>query len=278
MCRPIIFGLIFIISFMVYTLYGPSRRSYIEPFYIEPFQDSPAPSKKSLPFDKCFVINLSELAEGRRRWAVMQKHPILSPHVIRFPGIYGKGYDWTDEVRQGIIKTEWDRGAWQRAGREMVEMDPGEIGCILSHRNLWTTIVQQRIPITLVLEDDAIRLDPQFLEITQTLVSKLPTDWDILLLGFWLHRGDNGSPIHNGLSRVRDFVLLHAYLLSVKGAKTLLRLGSIDMPLDSWISRHSDTLHIYRHNYVRHPGSKTPASRLIRQQRVEKQIKNTNNW
>jgi GR25 family glycosyltransferase involved in LPS biosynthesis len=264
-----ILGIVFIIMIIAYILDRKSRQIRHEGF--QDIQSSP-------PFQACFVINLSETSEGQRRWSVMQKHPILGRHVMRFPGIYGKSYDWTEEVRNGIINTEWDRGAWHGKRQEIVVMDPGEIGCILSHRNLWMKIVNESIPRTLVLEDDAIRLDPKLLDITQALVAKLPADWDILLLGFWLHRGDNGSPMHNGLSRVKDFALTHSYILSNKGAKTLLGLGSIDMPLDSWISRHSDTLHIYRHDYLRTPGSKTPSSRLIRQKPNEKQIRNTNNW
>ena len=228
-------------------------------------------------FDKCYVINLHETPEGQRRWKVLQKHPILAKYINRFPGIYGATYNYQQEINEGIIYAQWDFGSWHKKAPRIIDMDPGEIGCILSHRNVWKKIVNDKLGSTLILEDDAINTKKNFIDIITNLMNHVPKDWDIFLLGFWLHRGDNGKKINQHIHSVGDFCLLHSYLVSQRGAQKLLSLGTIDMPLDSWISSQSSNLNIYRHNIVR-ANTRNPVSSLIRQYRKEKQIKNTNNW
>ena len=229
------------------------------------------------PFNRCYVINLKETKEGILRWKVMEKHPVLKSYVNQFPGIYGKEYDFKDAIANNIIYPRWDYGTWQNKASKVVEMDPGELGCILSHRNVWKKIVDEGIGVTLVLEDDAVKVKKDFIKTVSEIQRHVPGDWDIILLGFWLHRGNNGSKVNPHIHRVKNFCLLHSYLLSLKGAKRLLSLGTINKPLDTWMSYQSDKLKIYRHNKVI-GDSKFPASAIIGQLRREKQIKNTNNW
>ena len=66
--------------------------------------------------------------------------------------------------------------------------------------------------------------------------------------------------------------MLHSYIISRKGAKKLLNLLPINMPIDSFISNNSDTINIYRHNYV-----KNNHSYLISQNFETGQIVHTNN-
>ena len=231
----------------------------------------------NLPFDKCFVINLQETREGRRRWKVIKGHPTLKDYVSRFPGVYGRDYDFTDDIKRKTIYPEWDFGRWKRKPSKIIKMDKGELGCIMSHRNLWEKIVRDRIPSTLILEDDAINMEKNFIKKISEIKHHLPSDWDILLLGFWLHMGDNGYKVNSHIHRVGNFCLLHSYLVSYQGAEKLLKLGTIDMPLDTWVSNKSDSLNIYRHTIIR-KNTRSVVSSLIRQNRQEKQIKNTNNW
>jgi GR25 family glycosyltransferase involved in LPS biosynthesis len=79
----------------------------------------------------------------------------------------------------------------------------------------------------------------------------VPSDWDMILLGFWLHKGDNGSEIiKNRIYKVKDFVLLHSYIINKKGALKFLNLTPIDMPIDSWISKYSDRV-LYERDLTR---------------------------
>ena len=229
------------------------------------------------PFSKCYVINLTETNEGRRRWKLLNRHPIISPYINHFKGIYGKKYDYSQEVSNKIVSLDWDIGKWQGKSSKIIQMDSGEIGCILSHRLLWEKIYNEGLESTLILEDDAIEMPINFIKLVNRLNIYLPQDWDIFLLGFWLHRGNDSIKVNKYIYKVKNFCLLHSYIVSKQGVKKLLNLGIIDKPLDTWISLHSNTLNIYRHNIVGGNRNK-PSSRLILQRRQDKQIINTNNW
>ena len=95
------------------------------------------------------------------------------------------------------------------------------------------------------------------------------------MIGFWLHKGDTGYKVSENIHKVKDFVLMHNYIINKKGAKKLLNLLPINAPLDTWLSLNSNKVNIYRHNYL---NNGRLSSRLIRQNRLKKQIDNTNHW
>jgi GR25 family glycosyltransferase involved in LPS biosynthesis len=230
------------------------------------------------PYDVTYIINLSETQEGRRRWNVIKNMDEFY-NKNRFHAIYGKQYNYLPEVSNNIITTEWDFGKWKYNKSEIIPLDQGEIGVSLSHYYVWKKIVDENINSALVLEDDAINVDLNFSEYVNEIMKDVPYDWDMVLLGFWLHKGDNGSEIiKDKIYKVKDFVLLHSYIINKKGAQKFLNLTPIDMPIDSWISKHSDKVNIYRHHIIKPSKNDKYSSRLIVQKRNEKQIKNTNNW
>lgn len=228
-------------------------------------------------FNKCFVINLKETKEGKRRMNVLNKHKILAKYITRFPGVYGKTYNYNKEIKKGILKKKWDYGRWLGKRSKIIDMSDGECGCALSHYYLWKKIVDEKIPVTMVLEDDAISVHPDFERNIFKLKSYLPKNWDIFLLGFYLNKGPNGKRLNRYIYSVDNFVLLHSYLITYEGAKKLLNQIPINMPLDSWISSKSKKINIYRHGLAKNQ-SWRPSSLLIRQQRDTKQIVNTNNY
>jgi GR25 family glycosyltransferase involved in LPS biosynthesis len=234
--------------------------------------------KNQYPYDVTYIINLLETQEGRRRWDVIKNMDEFH-NKNRFPAIYGKQYNYLPEVNNNIITTEWDFGKWKYNESEIIPLDQGEIGVSLSHYYVWKKIVDENINSALVLEDDAINVHPNFSEYVNEIMKDVPSDWDMILLGFWLHKGDNGSEIiKNRIYKVKDFVLLHSYIINKKGALKFLNLTPIDMPIDSWISKYSDRVNIYRHHIVKESKNDKYSSKLIIQKRNEKQIKNTNNW
>ena len=198
----------------------------------------------------------------------------------RFPAIYGKTYNYSNEINKRIITEDWDFGKWKYGKSKIIPFDKGEIGVALSHYYIWKKLSQDpNLNTILILEDDAINIHSQFTNIVNEKMKLLPDDWDIFLLGFWLHRGDiNQKPYNNEIYKVKEFVLLHSYIINKKGANKLLKYLPIDMPVDSWISKHSNKINIYRHNIIKENNNTKPSSSLIRQLRNEKQIKNTNNW
>jgi len=217
-----------------------------------------------------YVINLSETDEGKRRWPIIsEKYPL----AIRWPAVYGATYDMSEEIENGILKEYWDFGEWKYNKSQIVKMTPGELGVILSHYKLWKEIAKKDEP-AIILEDDAISTD----ELTQPrldiIFDNLPEDFDIYLLGYIdINPVEEINQLH---SRVYEFVLMHSYVISPKGARKLLKYLPIDMPLDTWVSKVAKNLKIYRHNFYRYGNNDRYYSILINQKRQEKQIVNTN--
>lgn len=249
------------------------KAATIENYHIE-IPEGSSHKKNVLNDLDVFVINLDETLEGRRRYAKLKnlENPIFKKSE-RFKGYYGKTYNYKQEVNENIIRERWNVGKWKNQSDKLIALDKGEIGVALSHYYLWKNIINKN-KITVVLEDDAIKLHEKFDEYFDFLMSKLPKDWDFFLLGYWLHRGDDGAPINEYITKVKNFVLMHGMVVSPRGAQKAVNLKPIDMPIDSWMSKHSNKLNIYRHNLK----TGNDHSLLVQQNRIFKQIKNTNNW
>jgi GR25 family glycosyltransferase involved in LPS biosynthesis len=228
---------------------------------------------KHVFFDKCYVINLNQVKLGKDRWYLMKTHPTFKKHIIRYQGIYGKKYNFNKELNDKILTSSWNIGKWKGLKSKYIKMTVGEMGCILSHYYLWKKIVKNKIKKTLILEDDANKVIKKFINIVNGLIKYIPSDWDIFLIGFWLHKGNNDTYVNKYISRVKDFVMMHCYLVSQRGATKLISLTPINAPLDTWMSMNSDKLNIYRHNIM-----KDNWSSLISQNSYDSFIYHTNNW
>ena len=125
----------------------------------------------------------------------------------------------------------------------------GSLGCAISHRLMWLHCVDVNLPL-LVCEDDAI-LRRDFRKSFVALYQKLPSDWDILLLGYnfnsildvelipGLDLQSHFSPATLSAKVVRDFIAdttdsnpfplnnafgTCSYAISPKGAAQLVEL------------------------------------------------------
>ena len=157
-------------------------------------------------------------------------------------------------------------------------MSPSEIGCCLSHLKVWNKINDDKSEISMILEDDAQLFYNNFENIVNKLLIDVPNDWDIILLGYGITPKMMEKEYNiNGIYKVNGFVLTHCYLIRRKCVNILLKNLPIDMPIDTWISKHSDKINIYRHNMS--IGKSTNWSYLIRQNNKEFKsgIDHTNN-
>lgn len=238
----------------------------------------------SAPWTLAYVINLKNTEEGKRRWSVFKNIPQFKNKVIRYPAIHGKTYDYKKEIANNIITPTWNYGRWKYMNKDFhINMEPGEIGVALSHYNLWKKISKMdEDSMVLILEDDAIRIDPNLEKNVTYYLSKLPSDWDIFLLGFWLHKGDDGEQINKDVSKVNSFVLMNSYMIRPTGAKKLLEKLPINAPVDTWVALQSEYVNIYRHHMTYRnmflKEKKNPRSILIRTRSHKSEIKHTNNW
>lgn len=231
-------------------------------------------------FNKCYIINLKDTKIGKRRWSIISTKYPFNKIAHRFDAIHGKEYDYSNEMKNNIIAEKWDFGTWRYNIPEIINMSPSEIGVALSHYNIWKKLENEKIynKGILVVEDDASRISNDFIDKFNLVMNNVPHDWDIVLIGFTCHKQNKGKQINNIIWKVKDFILLHCYLINPKCFKKIKNLLPINAPLDTWLSQKSDVLNIYRHNFVSNKKAKNPSSKLIKQRLEDKQNINTNHF
>ena len=164
--------------------------------------------------DAAFVVTL-DAKEGRRRMDRMRKS-IVGPHITKIDGIHGKAL--APEEYAGVVERN----------RRSMPLSPGEVGCILGHRKAWQAIVDSGVETAMVLEDDASAFASDFVQKVALILQHTPSDWGILLIGFWLRNHasgatDNDVAVNAYVQRVFDFVLMDCYLVTRATAQALLR-------------------------------------------------------
>lgn len=190
-----------------------------------PMAAAPGAPAETPPATPVYVINLERSVE---RWSSIAGQ--LAAHGIDAQRI--------DAVDGRLIAAEALPAVATQAAIRMLPR--GVIGCALSHRRFWETLVERGHEHAVVLEDDAV-LEPGFAEAVEQCLSELPPDWDVCLLGAigcsHPHRRHGAlnslfSAYTGGARRVRsigEHVYVphrpggtHAYLCSKRGAAKLL--------------------------------------------------------
>ena len=173
-----------------------------------------------------YVISL--VRETARRENIKQRLTALGANYEFFNAVDGKAlqpsqYTHRMQTRHHFLK-------------EGFEMTSGEIGCFMSHHNLWQKIADGKNEYALVLEDDAV-WDNDFADvINQVLTCKW--HWEVVLLSEYTsttagrvlcNLGDNRQLIR----RHRRAFTAAAYLISRTGAAKLCDYcQTIRAPLD----------------------------------------------
>jgi len=116
-------------------------------------------------------IHVIHLPEKTTRWDHFKKFNTQTDiNFVVAPAVRGSELDKTLLADQRYINSP-DLG-----------FSAGAIGCALSHRKLWEKAIAEDTPL-IICEDDAI-FHPQFAELYNTLSTRVPKDWDYLLLGW----------------------------------------------------------------------------------------------
>ena len=117
-----------------------------------------------------FVISLAR-AEGRRAAMRARLDKLGADYEIvdAIDGATLTAADYGDRLRQDKFRRKFG-----------VDMVPGQIGCYLSHYNLWQRMVDERIPSALILEDDSDWDDD--LEAVAEDIDNLDWAWAVVLL------------------------------------------------------------------------------------------------
>jgi len=172
--------------------------------------------EKNIPI---YVISLKRSQDRRKKIQDM-----LNGHVVFnfYDAVDGKDMSKKDsELSNKVFKKD--------------ALNLGQRGCFLSHLNLYEKIKKEKIPNTLILEDDAAIDNFYYLK---NLDKFLIDDYDIIFLG---HCAENEGEFVKETFTIRKSVsprCTHAYLLSEKGANKLLNYfysQKWDLPIDELI-------------------------------------------
>ncbi|XP_045464720.1 glycosyltransferase 25 family member isoform X1 [Harmonia axyridis] len=199
------------------------------------------PSKDLMGFDRIFMINLLRRPERRRR--MVQCFDELGLDVTIIDAVDGR--ELNDTTLKSISFMPDFIDPYHKR-----PMTLGEIGCFLSHYNIWKEIVANKYEKTLVLEDD-IRFEPYFRLKVKNLMNEINVrpDWDLIYFGR-KRLQENDEPWVEG-----SYFLVQAgysywtlgYALSYRGAKKLLdadplsRLVPVDEYLPILFDKHPQT-------------------------------------
>lgn len=139
---------------------------------------SPSPDLSILQdtFEKIYVLTL-ERAKDRHE------------HIERV--LQGVDYEFfqgvdklTLDYEELIAKKVYDDEAHRARKRTHRSMSLGEIACTLSHRAIQQDAIDKGYERILILEDD-VKLHPEHLESFRAAMDELPTDWELLMLGYY---------------------------------------------------------------------------------------------
>jgi glycosyl transferase family 25 len=190
-------------------------------------------SIESIP---AFCITLERRQDRWRRF--QDQSGINQLDLKRFIGVDGKTIDIRKDNRVALCTK---RNILAKSRRSHEELDSvGGVGCALSHIAVWQWMVDTNQEVCLIFEDDAVVPD-DFVEktnkcIKDSIILKDPKKWDMWLLGgIW----DNLTriPEESKAIRVGEFVLFHAYIMTLHGAKRLLKdVYPIHSHIDLWVS------------------------------------------
>ena len=183
---------------------------------------------KNIPI---FVINMEACVE---RWeSTSSKLSALGLHPIRFDATVGRALS-NEEIEQ-----HYDAHANRKYHHRNLTV--GEIGCYISHQNLWKKISEEKIPYCLILEDDLCIDDklPSLLKHVEQLKG-----WDMIKL---FDNRDNlfidSMPLDNTFT-LGNFLKVPnctaAYALSLSGAEKLLKRKLFFRAVDVDIQFHSE--------------------------------------
>ena len=115
----------------------------------------------------------------------------------------------------------------------------GEIGCAISHWELWKYIINNNIEIALILEDDVI-FEESFSETFNKIVD-LNMDFDFLYLSRLklnntLNLGDEES-VNELIAKAKYCFNMHSYIITLNGCKKLTATNFLNMlvPIDEYL-------------------------------------------
>ena len=124
------------------------------------------------------------------------------------------------------------------------------IGCFLSHLQIWRRLLDGNRDCLVVLEDDVVPSPHYSAAYACEILSSIPADADLVLLGCTIMAGLAEKTAARSLSRVYYFNGTYAYLITRKGCANLLphllpMRAHIDHQISAALVKHPQSLFAY---------------------------------
>uniref|UniRef100_A0A673YIT8 procollagen galactosyltransferase n=1 Tax=Salmo trutta TaxID=8032 RepID=A0A673YIT8_SALTR len=206
--------------------------------HVLPSEYIPAPIKiqDKLGFDEVFMINLKKRTDRRDRMLRTLYEQEIACKVIQ--AVDGKAMNISEINALGIHMLPGYSDPYH--GRPLTK---GELGCFLSHYNIWKEVSPARgLKSSLVIEDD-LRFEVFFKRRLMNLMSEVESqglDWDLIYIGrkrMQVDRPEKSVPnIHNLVEADYSYWTL-GYMMSLQGAQKLLRAEPLKriLPVDEFL-------------------------------------------
>ena len=157
-----------------------------------------------------FIIHVPELAPERTEYCITNVKKAGYKNVNIFKGVNGKNQDEVNDALQLFNNPKYDK--W---------CSKGNIGCNLSMLKVFLTIVQNKIPISTIFEDDVL-FHTEWDTLALEYYKNTPKDFDIIYMGNQIDK----CKYQNNVPRINknSCFCMHASILSYKGALRMLKL------------------------------------------------------
>ncbi|XP_077382436.1 procollagen galactosyltransferase 1 [Festucalex cinctus] len=197
----------------------------------------PAPAKQAdkMGFDEVFMINLHRRIDRRERMLRALYEQEIDCKITE--AVDGKALNMSDVQAMGIHMLPGYSDPYH--GRPLTK---GELGCFLSHYNIWKEVVERGLPTSLVIEDD-LRFEIFFKRRLMYLMSEIEEqglDWDLIYIGrkrMQVDHSEKAVPnVHNLVEADYSYWTL-GYMISLQGAEKLLRAEPLKrvLPVDEFL-------------------------------------------
>lgn len=168
--------------------------------------------------DKIYVINLKKNKDRYKKF--MKNARKANVKVDRFNAVYGKELS---KDHPDILKYfAKDHG-----------LNPGQIGCALSHIKIWEDAIRHNYKNIIVFEDDAI-IPEDFWEKFNNSYNELPKNWDMLLLGGTRLGGSIYSKNLLKPSKKSGNWGTSSLLINVNFLKKIIKDVKLQLPIDDY--------------------------------------------
>lgn len=173
---------------------------------------------------KVFVINLDKNAE---RFDKMRSQLVaLNVRFERFKAVFGADLSLAEKCK-AVNAFAW----WCTQGYPARD---GQVGCALSHANIYKKMLAEKIDLACILEDDVI-FESRFKEVLDFVENHINVDRPEVVLLHCHYSGEKAQSEMCELRRIKYERCAEAYVLTAKAAKVLLDANvPIKRPCDHW--------------------------------------------